>query len=226
MKKEFLINQSTLNDMLGHLEEVKKKLANNNESDSDNNDSTADDMQRILQRDLEEIQPEKNILGNDKDTIEIKKDDFENLIIEILEVNRLLIEKEKEEKKKEIEKYNNALKDTQNDLREKQEYIRQIENDKEWIVAEKKEIIYKKKRLDKAKDEINACINQKAKKIMEEYVENNLPSLKNLNTEMQKKIEREIEERAKREEQESIRKAEEIARKYKEAYERDDDWER
>lgn len=115
-----LFNENLLKGVLTNLEELKKKLASSNSANNDgNSDDTFSQLERTLTQISEEIKVDKTLLGKEKETVEIKKDDFEKILTETLEIIEkiFLIEKEKKQKyQEELEKAKQKLESTKQEL--------------------------------------------------------------------------------------------------------------
>lgn len=150
-----LINQKLLEDVLAILEDIKKKIASS--SNSDNNDGNSDDtfsqLERTLTKISEESKVDKTLLGREKETVEIKKDDFEKILKELFEITRKTFLDEKEKK----QRYQAELKETMQELDElKQEFL-STESKYQAFQIEKTQFdqIVKQKVAEKTQDNLN-----------------------------------------------------------------------
>lgn len=214
-------NENLLKEMLGSLEEIKKKLTSNNDSSDDGSDDSFSEIERVITKVQEEVKPDTNLLGKEKDSLEIKQETFIDILEKLLELLQALQSKEKEERKR-SQSYINEL---ENKIAELEKEINNIYYLQEQNAKDKATITHHYNRLKEAKNEINQCINNRAKKYVDEIIEKDYSHLAEKEKEaLKKEIEAKAIAKAKEEELAQIREAEMIAKKYERDL--DDDFER
>ena len=160
-----LFNENLLKDVLANLEELKKKLASSSsESNDGNSDDTFYQLERELTKVIEEIQVDKTLLGKEKETVEVKKDDFEKILKETLEIIFLTEKERKQKYQEELEKAKQKLESTKQEL---------LNNERKYQTFQIE------------KTQFDQMVRQK----IEEQTQDNLQKIRLLNSELAKNYE-------------------------------------
>ena len=91
MKKKILTNEKTLKTMYDILTEIKKKLTTETNASTNDTDDT-DDIDSLIQQinqisvQNQEIKPDTNLLGKNRETLELEPEMLQELINQMVEV--------------------------------------------------------------------------------------------------------------------------------------------